>query len=1038
MIITAKPRISFLWQFTAALTWTTILLQYFLIGAVFIFSLKKFVDNPAGVTFIMSLPAIISLTVNPFCSYMSDRVWTRWGRRKPFIVTSWIGTLSSIALFPLAPNLYSLIGLYLLFNLFNDIGSNPTEALKQEIVPPRQRGTATALGKWMTNIAQLLFALMAVGRFDDYQFYAGFPINGEQSLYWGVAASLFMMLLLVMLGIKESETPSKVRGERFSFGRFFGAILNNNLWPVYILITGYAIGKAGLGALGALLYTEQWGFTKQEMGINIAVGGVINIFLIMVLGYFADRLPRLKTYMILIFLSIVMEGVYFIYVEFILFDATPTLIEIIFFGELTAVIGILMGMIYFPLVYDYIPRNELGTYAAGAVIVDKIVHISTLNGVGVFVTLWSAFFLPPGGEKTTIVTREQLHEEQVHAFLLESSPPDSSKEVAELSVEAWYATNAQLDEGHAFEIRFPNEDSIAIDEQRQALESDRQRLLAQRGNLEFDLLKAQQAGDSGRERDLVSALGAVNGQLADLEQKINTLESTLQTRADEFKRTVLDSLDPLLLKDGEQLLHTKSLPVSIVRFPLAYRPDKQDMRRTLDALRVRRPELIDARIVNEGLDFFVELSVPRVGQLSEQEISRLQEDLEDVGRPRLKDALPDELSPLSTRDAMALQLDLMIVEDPVNRHISPVTQAVYWVMGFFTDTPPPERRMWASARAMRDHDVSRHIGVAESPSADRNAIRVTAVYQEDADLKRTVDSLTPGMSAALATSFGGDQGLVRKAADLYQRTVDAVAANNITIAQPVLRTQFALPKYDYMSGYLWMISMSIVGFIITIFFARREARGLIHKRGREESDEEAKAEAENEARLRAGGEDKTRWYTPGYIPQKIGIVIMGFVFMGLGFVQLGPDLRLILSGEAAQAVATRVAKERIGGEQEWFDLDAEVLQAEEKYDRSYVFWNEYAFEPVNGERVYFTAPSGKQLSPVQYILDGDGLPNVVRIWYDPTNPEEVVLPFFWSTRFLPGLLILFGAIGIGLGSTLLYYSRKPIAMPLLPPEAVKD
>jgi hypothetical protein len=294
------------------------------------------------------------------------------------------------------------------------------------------------------------------------------------------------------------------------------------------------------------------------------------------------------------------------------------------------------------------------------------------------------------------------------------------------------------------------------------------------------------------------------------------------------------------------------------------------------------------------------------------------------------------------------------------------------------------------------------------------------------------------MAAALMESFGGDQRLVRKGTDLYQRTVDAVAANKMTVARPVIVSRFALPKYDYMSGYLWMISMSIVGFIITIFFARREAKGLIHKRGREESDEEARAEAANEARLRAGGKDKTRWYIPGYVPHKIGIVVMGFVFIGLGFLQLGPDLRLVLSGEPAQAVATRIAKERIGGEQVWFDLDAGVLKAEEKYDRSYVFWNEYAFELVDGERVYFTAPSGKQLSPVQYILDSDGLPNVVRIWYDPSNPEQVVLPFFWSTWFLPGLLILFGAIGVGIGSTLLYYSRKPIAMPLLPPEAVKD
>jgi Na+/melibiose symporter-like transporter len=1032
MIITAKPRIPFLWQFTAALTWTTILLQYFLIGAVFIFSLKKFVDNPAGVTFIMSLPAIISLTVNPFCSFMSDRIWTRWGRRKPFIVTSWMGTLTSIALLPLAPNLYALIGLYLLFNLFNDIGSNPTEALKQEMVPPRQRGTAAALGKWMTNIAQLLFALVAIGRFDDYQYYAGFPINGEQSLYWGVAASLFMMLLLVMLGIRETETPSTVRGERFSFGRFFGAILNNNLWPVYILITGYAIGKAGLGALGALLYTEQWGFTKQEMGVNIAVGGVINIFLIMILGYFADRLPRLKTYMILILLSIMMEAFYFIYVEFILFDATPTLIEVIFFGELTAIIGILMGMIYYPLVYDYIPRNELGTYAAGAVIVDKIVQISTLNGVGVFVALWSTFLLPPGGELTTLVMRESMHKDQIAALLEDTATVNMEDESRQLSVEAWYATNARLDEGRAFEIRYGNEDSIQIDEARKSLEGDYQRVLNERNNIDFALAKARSNGEPERIQSLASERETLQTQMDAIRDQISAFEMDLQTRADAFRRQLSVALGSLVLADGEQILGGRELPVMIVRFKLNYRPDKQDIRRTLDALRIREPDLVDARIANEGLSFFIDLSMPYGSVTTEQLQRQLADSLEDTGRPRLKDALPDVITAVSTRRATAIQLDLMVIEDPLNRHISPVTRVVYAIMDVFTDTPPREQRIWASARALRDPYLTPHVGISDISKDDQYAIRVTAIYDKPSLATHPLESLSPALAASIINAFSGNQALAQSGADLYLRTKDAVAGNKLTIAEPIIRTQFTPPKYDYMSGYLWMISMSIVGFIITVLFVRREKKGLIHKRGREESDAEAEAEEANKARLRAGGKDETQWYIPGYVPHKFCIILLGVIFVAIGMVKLGPNVLLLVMGESTQAVATRVAKERIGGEREWFSLNAEVSRAHEKYDRSFVFWNEYAFLLPDGSRQVVIAPAGKQLSPVQNILDEDGLPNVVRLWYHPDEPQRVFMPFFWSSWFLPGLFIIFGLIGIGVGATLLYFAQRPIAMPLIP------
>ena len=42
---------------------------------------------------------------------------------------------------------------------------------------------------------------------------------------------------------------------------------------MYLLIFSSAILAAGLGPLGALLQTEQFGMTKQQMGYNVAVGG---------------------------------------------------------------------------------------------------------------------------------------------------------------------------------------------------------------------------------------------------------------------------------------------------------------------------------------------------------------------------------------------------------------------------------------------------------------------------------------------------------------------------------------------------------------------------------------------------------------------------------------------------------------------------------------------------------------------------------------------------------------------------------------------
>lgn len=131
----------------------------------------------------------------------------------------------------------------------------------------------------MANLGNMGFTFLALGRFDDKQFYLGIPLNGESAIYWTGAVALLIVVLFIALGIKGTNPKSDVRGEKFSMHSFLTSILNKNLFPVYFLIFGSAMMNAGLGTMAALLYTDQWQFTKQEMGNNNLVGGVINMFL---------------------------------------------------------------------------------------------------------------------------------------------------------------------------------------------------------------------------------------------------------------------------------------------------------------------------------------------------------------------------------------------------------------------------------------------------------------------------------------------------------------------------------------------------------------------------------------------------------------------------------------------------------------------------------------------------------------------------------------------------------------------------------------
>ncbi|MEI6196948.1 MAG: MFS transporter, partial [Verrucomicrobiota bacterium] len=275
MIITFKKRIPFHWLVVTIIPWAAWVFVYMVMAVAFMFSLKKFVENPAGLTFVMSLPGIVSIVLGPSVSFISDRIWTRFGRRKPFVITAWTLCGVTVAAMPLMPNFWLLLGAYILFNVGSDLQTTQ-EPLKQEIIPPAQRGRAVAGVSWMTQLGILMFFAVALGRFDDRMFYLGVPITGEQSIYWAAAAGMLVMTLLICLGIKEVDPKSKVLGEKFNLKNFFRGILNHDLWPVYLLIFGFAMLTTGLGVMGNLLYTDQWHFTKQEMGNNVAIGGIIN------------------------------------------------------------------------------------------------------------------------------------------------------------------------------------------------------------------------------------------------------------------------------------------------------------------------------------------------------------------------------------------------------------------------------------------------------------------------------------------------------------------------------------------------------------------------------------------------------------------------------------------------------------------------------------------------------------------------------------------------------------------------------------------
>ncbi len=169
-----RPRLSHfrqsmlsLYWFATSVQWTAILIttlpnQAYVIGG----------DRVKGQTLgtILLIGAFVSMFVAPFFGALSDRVITRFGRRKPWIV---IGTLMNnvgllgLAYFPRSNDMSSLPLFVLAFmwvQFWNNVATAPYAALIPDIVPVDQRGSASGwyglmnmLGSFVGGVAGLIF-----------------------------------------------------------------------------------------------------------------------------------------------------------------------------------------------------------------------------------------------------------------------------------------------------------------------------------------------------------------------------------------------------------------------------------------------------------------------------------------------------------------------------------------------------------------------------------------------------------------------------------------------------------------------------------------------------------------------------------------------------------------------------------------------------------------------------------------------------------------------------------------------------------------
>ncbi len=395
-VLTQQKNAPWRWVFLAVSPWFTTMYAEMIGGAVLTLTLKKFIDNPALINGLLSINVLFNVLIGAICLYISDHIWTRFGRRKPFLVCGWIPFILAAIFVPLATSMYMLVPLIVLWMACQDIGST-NEPLQQEVVPPHQRGRAGAMFQMIIQCVVIFTFVVVFGRFHEVWYIGGHALTGEQGAFWLAAIFLITTILMLTFFVKELPVKESKVGEKISLIRFFKEVFGKKeLWPVYMLVFAQAFMRTQVGAIMTLLFVEQWDYSPQQMGTNMFVGALLTITVSFIVGSLADKFSRIKLYIFGVVSSLVVSIFWYCFVQFFLPDHRPQLWQIIAVGQVVSVLGLIAGVVTQPLMYDYIPRDAMGTASAGISYVRSLTRWVTLMGAGAWVTCYSKYFCAKG------------------------------------------------------------------------------------------------------------------------------------------------------------------------------------------------------------------------------------------------------------------------------------------------------------------------------------------------------------------------------------------------------------------------------------------------------------------------------------------------------------------------------------------------------------------------------------------------------------------------------------------------------------------
>ncbi|GAB4251662.1 MAG: MFS transporter [Thermoleophilia bacterium] len=251
--------------------------------------LADFTDSATLIGLAIGGEGVFGIGIPLLFGYLSDRIWTRWGRRRPFMIFAAPVMAVALALAPFQPSFALIVAATFVFFGAYHAYTAPYQSLIPDVVPLRQQGRVQGAQNFMRGIGMFL----------------GMMLGGVLLDLWRplpfLAAGAVMMLATYVTVARIGEVPPEAEREDVTVGFRDGLV---ELWRTASRATGirwflaanflWEFTIAGIRPFIMLYFLFTLGAGTSEGALLLGVVGVVHVAAAIGSGALGDRFGRVR------------------------------------------------------------------------------------------------------------------------------------------------------------------------------------------------------------------------------------------------------------------------------------------------------------------------------------------------------------------------------------------------------------------------------------------------------------------------------------------------------------------------------------------------------------------------------------------------------------------------------------------------------------------------------------------------------------------------------------------------------------------------